>query len=149
MPGMRLVKGRYGYLGSIILYKLFYYFFQSLHINLAKPFLQSSISCYQPTKKKHQAKPQEDILPRLWSSKFRQPPHPLVLYSSGVHIGFPLVSHRLKSDRDSRKCARNSSLASLKYPVVLCQADILLETFTNNYIYCFSFRANNKSWRKF
>ena len=34
MPDMMLVKGRHGYLGSIILYKLFYYFFQSCILTL-------------------------------------------------------------------------------------------------------------------
>ena len=116
MPGMRLVKGRYGYLGSIILYKLFYYFFQSLHINLAKPFLQSSISQLPFTKEKYKANPQEEILPRLRSSKFRQPqPHLLVASQVWLASESLLVSPSLRSDRDSGKCARNSSLASLKY----------------------------------
>ena len=65
MPDMMLVKGRYGYLGSIILYKLFYYFFQSLHINLAKPFLQSS-SSYSPTKEKYQARRPKKIPHQDW-----------------------------------------------------------------------------------
>ena len=81
-----------------------------------------------PTEKKLQANPREEIFyPDFDLPNFASLLH-WWLYGSGMHIGFLLVSHRLRSDRDrdSTKCARNSSLASLKYPAVYCQAGILL-----------------------
>ena len=78
MPDMMLVKGRHGYLGSIILYKLFYYFFQSCILTLRSlSYKQVTVSSSYQT-----GETKVDIsVTRLRSTKFRHPSSLVVLLS--------------------------------------------------------------------